>query len=137
MSPSRESGFGDSPAGADLPRSPDNDPSATIPVDSVTPNDAVDHSMRLGTRRLRAWLLVVVAAGTLFRLALAPHPRPAFFWDSASYVDYAKTWAQTGRIEGVDTRRSPGYPAFLILVGRPLLDAAKVVTVQRILGVLS
>ena len=104
----------------------------------MRPDDAfVPSQSPASPRRFRAGLLLVVAVGVLFRLALAPHPRPAIFWDSASYVDYAKIWARTGRIEGVDTRRSPGYPAFLIVFGRPLLDAAKVVTAQRVLGVLS
>ncbi|HET7453342.1 MAG TPA: hypothetical protein VFL12_11405, partial [Thermoanaerobaculia bacterium] len=103
----------------------------------MEPIHGISSSPPPSPRLLWAGLLIVVAVGVLLRWGFAVHPRPAIFWDSASYVDYAKSWAQTGRIEGVDTRRSPGYPAFLVLVGRPILDAARVVTAQRVLGVLS
>ena len=85
-------------------------------------------------RGLAAIVLAVLACGALVRAAMTSGLRPSFFWDSASYVDYARQWKATGRLpEG--SERTPGYPLFLRGAGRPFFTPRGVVRWQKALGV--
>ncbi|HET9793390.1 MAG TPA: hypothetical protein VFS34_02925, partial [Thermoanaerobaculia bacterium] len=99
--------------------------------ETETPPDPVVRSER--SRRTVAALALVFAWGVVFRAALVPRPRPGRFWDTESYVRYARQWA-SGGLPHLDAR-TPGYPLLLLAAGTPIPRARRVVRAQRGLGV--
>lgn len=85
-------------------------------------------------RVLTAGALAILAWGALVRVAMTSGLRPAFFWDSASYVDYAKDWRSAAALPHLGSR-TPGYPFFLLAAGRPFFSPKGAVRWQHALGI--
>jgi hypothetical protein len=87
-------------------------------------------------RPMLAGLVVVAVLAITVRLLLLLGAEPALFWDSPSYIDYARQWVADGRLPPIGIR-TPGYPLFLILLGDGARALKSVIVAQQVLGVLS
>ena len=87
---------------------------------------------RLWSRPQVRWGAGVLALAAGIRLLFWQVYQPAFFGDTATYLRLAKVIAG-GSLRGYDGTRTPGYPAFLALIGR---DPQLTWAAQMLLGLL-
>jgi hypothetical protein len=82
----------------------------------------------------RHWLLLLILLGALLRIALFHVYPPQTVPDTGTYYAAARELTATAEPGLAPARRTPGYPAFLLLTGG---DPRNVVAAQMALGVLT
>jgi hypothetical protein len=82
----------------------------------------------------RYWLLLLVVAGAALRVALFAVYPPLTQPDTGTYYAGARELVGQGEATQTPARRTPGYPAFLLLVGS---DPQNVLAAQMALGLLT
>lgn len=86
------------------------------------------------TLTTRHWLLLLILAGALLRVAVFHVYPPLTQPDSGTYYAAARELVGEADPQQAPARRTPGYPAFLLLTGE---DPHSVVAAQMALGVLT
>jgi hypothetical protein len=81
-------------------------------------------------RRLRRWTIAVVLVGLAERVLLWAFCEPIAYGDTPSYLRLAGQLAGFN-LRGYDGTRTPGYPAFMAILGG---DPRRIMLVQLILG---
>jgi hypothetical protein len=86
------------------------------------------------TLTTRHWLLLLIVLGALLRFALFHAYPPLTQPDTGTYYAAAREVVGDANAGDAPARRTPGYPAFLLLTGG---DARSVVAAQMVLGLLT
>ena len=90
---------------------------------------------RLRIRHFFLFLILLAGISAAIRIYFTYACEPAFFWDTDSYLIYAREWLRQPGYFLSPKFRSFGYPLFLILTGGAKIDPWRVMRAQQVLGV--